>query len=192
MVVEPRRYRFCVDDYYRMARVGILNGDDRVELIDGEVVEMPPVGPSHAWIVDGLTAALVRKLDALGSAALLRVQNPVRLSPFTEPEPDLAIYRPGRYAARHPRPEDVLLVVEVADSSLRYDRTRKVPAYARAAIAEAWLVDVGTKTITLYTRPSETGYGTSRVVGWEDEIVCTAVDGLRLRFEAVLPLDDFE
>jgi Uma2 family endonuclease len=120
-----------VADYYRMAEVGILAPDARVELIDGEIIDMPPPGSSHAGTVDYL-------LSVLGTAARdranLRVQSPVRLSEYSEPQPDLALLRP--------RAEDVLLIVEVAANSLRFDRKKKVPLYARHGIPEVWLLGV--------------------------------------------------
>ena len=135
----PRR-RFTVDEFARMGEAGIFTEDDRVELIDGEILEMTPVGPPHAWIVNRLTELLMTQL---GSSAYVSIRNPIRIGRDTEPQPDLVVARrSGACARRHPEPRDVLLVVEAADSSLRYDRLEKIPRYGRAGVPETWLVDV--------------------------------------------------
>jgi len=138
---QPRRHRLSVADYYRMAEVGILRPDERVELIDGEIIDMPPVGSVHAGTVDQMAKILG---DALGNQAIVRVQNPISLDDHSEPEPDIALLRRREdfYKSSHPTPDDVLLVVEIADSSLLFDRNIKVPLYARHGIVEVWLVDV--------------------------------------------------
>ena len=190
-MAKPLRRRLTVDDVEQMCSAGILTADDRVELIDGELIEMPPMGPAHAGIVNRLAKILLLRL---GDAAELRVQSSLRLSNHTQPEPDLAVVKPDlrHYLLRHPQPADVLLVIEVADSSLDYDRERKVPLYAAAGIAEVWLVDVGKKQVTIYNAPSSGGYDYSRTVAWAEEIVATAVEGLRLTFEEFLPRAHFE
>jgi Uma2 family endonuclease len=126
-----------------MAEAGIFTEDDRVELIEGEVVAMSPIGPRHAACVRKL-ARLIR--DRVSStAAIVDVQDPIRLSEHSEPLPDISILRPRDdfYADGHPGPEDVLVLLEVADASVMYDRNTKLPLYARAGIAEVWLVDLG-------------------------------------------------
>jgi Uma2 family endonuclease len=147
---------FTVADYHRLAEVGILGEDDRVELLEGQVVVMSPIGPRHAGCVDRLTRLLSR---LVGNAAIVRVQNPVVLGQRAEPEPDLALLRPPieRYAAAHPQPADVMLVIEVADSSLDYDREVKLPLYAAAGIPEVWLVDLEGERILLYRSPGPDG-----------------------------------
>ncbi len=140
-----------------MGEAGILHEDDRVELIEGDIVDMTPIGSWHA----GAVAHLGRLLDrAVGDCAIVWVQNPVILNNLSEPEPDLALLLPRRdfYKPAHPRPEDVLLIVEVADSSLRYDREVKVPLYARHGIPEVWLVDVESKALAVYRLPDGDSY----------------------------------
>lgn len=185
-VDKPKRRRLTVDDFAKMCEVGILTSDDRVELIDGELIEMPPMGPPHAGIVNHLAKVLILRL---GDEADLRVQSSVLLSRFTQPEPDLAIVRPdsAAYMLRHPQPADILVAIEVADSSLRYARQEKMPRYAAAGVPEAWLVDVRARTITVYTGPSADGYETSRTLAWTEGLVATAVPGLSLVFEEILP-----
>ena len=129
-VAQPTRHRFTVAEYYRMAEAGIFDEDSRVELIDGDIVDMPPIGPSHSEGVDRLAETLITRLTGV---ARVRIQNPVHLREHNEPEPDivLARRRQGGYAHGHPTPEDILLIVEVADSSPEYDRQTKGPMYAR-------------------------------------------------------------
>jgi Uma2 family endonuclease len=138
------RRRFTVHDYHRMAEAGILHEDDRVELIEGEVVEMTPIGGRHASCVAELTWLLSRQI---GDELRLCVQNPVRLGEHGEPQPDLAVIRARDYKGSLPGPEDVMLLIEVADTSLSYDREVKLPLYARAGIAEAWLVDLSEEVV---------------------------------------------
>ena len=153
----PRRHWLTVDDYYRMAEVGILDPEARVELIDGEIIDMAPPGSLHAGTVSYLTEVLMRAVE--GRATVL-AQNPVRLSQYSEPQPDLALLRRREdfYRERHPRAEDVLLIVEVAASSLRFDRKTKLPLYARHGIPEMWLVDLGGRRLVRYRGPQHGSY----------------------------------
>jgi Uma2 family endonuclease len=146
--LEPRR--FNVTEYYQMAEVGILTPDDRVELIEGEVIKMSPIGSPHAACVSRLTRLLI---TILGSQAVISPQNPVRLSEFSEPVPDIAVLmtRNDHYAARHPVPNDVLLLIEVADTSLLKDRNVKIPLYARSGIPEVWVVNLSKEIVEVYS-----------------------------------------
>jgi Uma2 family endonuclease len=179
------RHRFSVEDYHRMAQAGILGEDDRVELIEGEVVQMSPIGPRHAAQVARLQALLQ---EAVGRRAIVWVQNPLRLGEHSEPEPDLALLRPREdyYAAAHPGPEDVLLVVEVADTSADYDRQVKVPLYARHGIAEAWLLDLERGQVEVYRRPSAGGYGERRVLGPGDALSPLAFPDIALPLDQLM------
>jgi Uma2 family endonuclease len=153
----PRRHRLTVSDYYRMGEVGILAPDARVELIDGEIIDMAPPGSLHAATVHRLNTVFVR---AMNDAATVLVQNPVRLSEYSEPQPDLALlrFRADYYSERHPQAADVLLIVEVADSSLRFDRTTKMQLYATHGIPEAWLVDLRGKRLIRHRVPEQGSY----------------------------------
>jgi Uma2 family endonuclease len=155
----PRRHRLSVEDYYRMAEVGILGPDERVELIDGEIVDMAPRGSRHAGTVAHLHKLLQR---AVADSADVRAQAPLRLDRYSEPEPDLAVLRPSAdyYKSAHPRGGDALLVVEVAETSLRYDRDVKVALYARFGIVEIWLVDTRNARLTRYRNPVAGTYET--------------------------------
>jgi len=152
-----------VEEYHRMLRAGILTEDDRVELIEGEIVEMAPIGSRHA----GCVKRLVRRFSqAIGEQALLSVQDPLRLGERSEPQPDLALLRPRDdfYASSHPGPEDVLLIVEVAETSAEYDREVKLPLYARHGIPEVWLVDLEKEAVEVYRGPSPRGYSEARTL----------------------------
>ena len=152
---QVTRWRFTVHDYHRMGEAGILHEDDRVELIEGEIVEMAAIGTRHFSCVNRLTRLLVM---GVGDAAVVSVQNPVRLNEHTEPQPDITVIQPRDYTESLPVPEDVLLLVEVSDTTLAYERDVKLPLYARASIGEVWIVNLPAKTIEQYTDPSGDGY----------------------------------
>jgi len=159
MAVEVERGRrlFTVEEYHRMGEAGILKPTDRVELIRGEIVEMSPIGHRHAAFVDNLLQLLVTRL---AGRAIVSVQNPVRLSDISEPQPDLKLLRhrviPYKDAAAEG--EDVLLLIEVAETSMRYDRTTKLRLYAEAGIREYWVVDCAAETIEIHRSPEESVY----------------------------------
>jgi Uma2 family endonuclease len=154
---EVRRRRFTREEYHRMAEAGILHEDDRVELIEGEIVQMTPIGRRHAACVAELTRLLV---PAIGQRALLWPQNPITLPNDTEPQPDIVLLRPrpDRYLQDDAHPEDVLLLIEVADTSQRYDRLVKLPLYGRAGVPEVWIVDLPGEVIEIYRDPTPSGY----------------------------------
>jgi Uma2 family endonuclease len=154
---ELARRRFSVEEYYAMARAGILAEDERVELLDGEVVVMAPIGIRHAACVGRLDREFSR---LFADRAVVRVQNPVRLDGQSEPEPDVALLKLPleRYDVAHPTADDVLLVVEVAESSLEGDRTCKLPRYATAGITEVWIVNVEAREIEIYREPAGARY----------------------------------
>jgi Uma2 family endonuclease len=152
-----RAHPLSVGDYHRMGEVGILGPELRTELIDGEIIEMPPIGHLHAGTVKYLAN---RIKEAVGRGAVLSVQDPVWLDGYSEPLPDIALLRPRAddYRSAHPGPADVMLVIEVADSSLAYDRDVKLPRYARAGIPEVWLVDLAGRRLLIHRRPDAGRY----------------------------------
>jgi Uma2 family endonuclease len=156
--VEPSPHRFTVGEYEALGRLEEFWDGPRLELIEGEIVEMTPIGPDHAWNVMWLATEFVSRL---GGRAVVRTQLPLRLGDLSEPEPDLTLLVPplDRYRRRHPVAEDVLLLIEVSNSSLRFDRQTKVPLYARHGVAEVWIVDLAGETVEVYRQPSAEGYG---------------------------------
>lgn len=179
MIANPVKHRFTVAEYHQMGRAGIFGEDDRVELIDGEVFHMTPIGPLHADCVDSLARVLFERLRR---RALVRVQNPIHAGPRSEPQPDLSLLkpRPGGYAKAHPRPQDVLLVIEVSDTTARTDREVKIPLYARAAIAEAWLVDLPAQVIEVYRGPHPHGYAHLDLIRRGDRLTIAAFPDCRI------------
>jgi Uma2 family endonuclease len=178
--VETTRRLFTREEYRRMAEVGILGEDERVELIRGEIVRMSPPGRRHRAFVDNLNALLVVRLQG---RAIVSVQNPVALTDDTEPQPDLQLLSRGPvpYKERDAWAQDALLVVEVADSSLRYDRTTKLRIYAEAAIADYWVVDCTAEAIEVYRRPEGGRYrDVSRVAGADATITLHAFPDVTL------------
>jgi Uma2 family endonuclease len=157
MSVQYQKRYFNVDEYYRMAEVGLLSEDDRVELIEGEIVEMSPIGKTHGGTVKQSNNFLNR---ALGDSFIVSVQDPIRISDFSEPQPDLALLKSRKdfYRNSHPTSEDVLVVIEVADTSLNYDRNVKLPLYARAGIPEAWLMVLAKDVIEVHSQPENGKY----------------------------------
>lgn len=157
------KHRFTTKDYYRMAETGLLKPDARVELLDGEIIDMSPIGPPHG----GATKRLNRFFTGVArSRWLVAVQDPVHLDEHSDPQPDLMLLRPAPddYSTRHPGPKDVLLLIEVADTSLDYDRGKKLPAYGRAGIPEVWIIDLLEQTIEIYRQPHAAGYGSIAVL----------------------------
>jgi len=159
MLAEVQRRWFTVDDYYRMAEVGILDSDERVELIEGEIVPMSPIGDRHAGVVNRITDLFTYLFRG---KAVVTVHNPVRLNKFNEPQPDLTLskWRADFYSSHHPIPEDVLLAVEVADTTLRKDLKLKLPIYARLGIKELCVVNLKKDEILLFRDPKGEEYKT--------------------------------
>jgi len=153
----PTTRRFTVSEYHRMAEAGILGEDDRVELINGRLYVMSPIGSQHAACVDRLARLF---FTAIGTdEARVRIQNPILIDPASEPEPDVALVEPKEtYAARHPRPDEVLLIVEVSGSTLEFDQTTKLPLYAQAGIPEVWIVALDEDRVHVYRQPKPDRY----------------------------------
>ncbi|HZF27639.1 MAG TPA: Uma2 family endonuclease [Gammaproteobacteria bacterium] len=156
----PRRHRLTADDYHRMGEAGILPPSARVELIDGDVIDMGPIGSRHAGVVRQIARLIER---AVGDAAIVSVQSPIALDEWSEPQPDIALLEPRAdfYKSAHPMPKDVMVIVEVADSSPPYDRDVKLALYASHHVSEVWLVDLQHEEITRYRNPHPDGYRTT-------------------------------
>jgi Uma2 family endonuclease len=161
MSVQAARRYFTVDEYHRMGEAGIFSEDDRVELIEGEILKMSPIGSHHAATVNRLN----RQLNiVLGNRAVVSVQNPIVLNDLSEPQPDLAVVKPRAdfYAQAHPTAGDALLVIEVADTTAAYDRDIKLPAYARSGVPEVWIIDLPADIIESHANPAGGIYQNTR------------------------------
>ena len=180
----PRR--FTVDEYYKMAEAGILDWEERVELLNGEIVEMSPIGDKHAFTVDELVNLFV---PLVVGRARIRCQNPVRLSSGDEPEPDVALLklREDRYTSGHPGPDDVLLLIEVADTSLDRDRGVKLSMYAEAGIPETWIANVPERSVEAHTEPVNGIYTQSRVYRSDEAVSPIAFPDVSLLVSEILP-----
>lgn len=165
MVTQLLKRQFSIHDYHQMVVAGILGEDERVELIEGEIIKMSPIGVRHASCVNRLLKLF---LQSLSDRVTVIVQNPVVLSNFSEPQPDLALLLPRDdfYAAGHPQPQDIFLLVEVADTTIESDfaertlreRLVKIPLYASSGIREVWLVDVNEQIIEVFREPAVNSY----------------------------------
>lgn len=182
--IEPAPRRFNVDEYYRMANAGVFKPEERVELIRGAIVQMHAIGIRHARCVNRLNVILVL---AYANYAEIHVCNPVRLDESSEPQPDFALLRTGPEPhASHPLPAEVLVAIEVSDTSIRYDRNVKAPLYAESGIPEYWLVDLEAETIEVRRKPSKTGYEELQTLRRGDQLRCLAFPDIVLDVAAIL------
>jgi Uma2 family endonuclease len=179
------RHRLTVDDYHRMGETGILKADARVELIEGEIIDMAPMGSKHAYVVAALTKRL---MSVVATQAEVRCQLPIRLDDYSEPEPDIAIVKPRdrHYAISHPAPQDVLLLIEVADSTLAFDRSIKLPLYASHGITEVWLVDLSANQIYAHREPRDGAYQDVLAIDVKNPVVLRELADLRLDLSRIL------
>jgi len=179
------KHRISVGDYYRMVEVGLLAPDARVELIEGEIIYLAPIGTDHISVVDQLTRLLV---VAAGQRAIVRVQSALRLDEYSEPQPDLSLLRPhdSFYRDRHAGAAEALLVVEVAMTSVRYDRSRKVPLYARLGVPEVWLFDLEAATLEIYRNPVDGTYTDVSITPTPGVLRVPGLDGVNVDLTGVL------
>lgn len=178
-VFTPIRHKLSVEDYHKLGEVGVLTEDSRVELIDGELIDMAPIGGPHMRLVNRLNRLLVRTVGDLGEVS---VQNPVTLPPRSEPQPDVTILKPSMDSAASvvPGPDDVLLLIEVADSTLSYDRNTKLKLYARAGIVESWIVNVPSRCVEVYREPTPDGYSRQLELRSNDTISPLALPTIKI------------
>jgi Uma2 family endonuclease len=174
------RHRLTRRDYYRLGEAGILGENDRVELLEGQLIDMSPIGPRHAIVTQNLTELLV---TAFAGRAGKRCQLPVVLNDGSEPQPDFALVRrPWRgYPHTHPEPDDIFLLIEVADSSLKFDCTVKLELYALAGIREVWIIDLTTDGVLVHRRPSGGLYGSVVRVEGQGLLDVEALPGVTIR-----------
>jgi Uma2 family endonuclease len=168
-----------------MGEAGIFDENDRVELIRGDIVMMSPIGPRHVYYVNRLNQVLV---VAVGRAGEVSVQNPAIMEEESEPQPDVVVIKPrGRhYLGNLPERRDVLLAVEVADTSLEHDRRVKIPLYAEAGIPESWILEVEQRVVERYTKPGRTRYGKMERLGSKDRVTLVALPGCTIDLAEVL------
>ena len=186
MSAEVAKRLVNVEEYYKMAEVGILQPSDHVELIRGEIYTMSPIGSKHAGIVKRLTKLLN---DLFRDEVILGVQDPIRLSDENEPEPDISIlkYREDYYINGHPTPKDILAIIEVADSSIKYDKEVKIPLYASHGIPVYWIVDIENDMIEVLSNPIEGSYNEKKVYSSGDVLTLL---GKRLQFKDIIILNN--
>lgn len=179
------RKKFCTDEVYKMMEIGILPEESGWELIDGEIIHRMGIGSKHASVVRRLEKILERRI---GDEVLVSGQNPIHLDDYNEPEPDIALLKPREdfYAERHPLPEDILLLIEVANSTLKFDREVKKTLYAEAEIFEFWLVNLTENTIECYSSPKNANYRLVKIFGIGETVKSMLIENLTLTVDEIL------
>ncbi len=181
---QPRRLRFKVDEYYKMIELGMLKDYEKAEIIEGELIKKMTIGDRHAAIVNFLTRFFVKNVS---DDILVSVQNPVRLSDYNEPEPDITLADLRKYdGKRHPRPSEVILIVEVSDSTLKYDRDVKLALYAEAEIPEVWIVNLPNDVIEVHQKPSVGIYQLARIFKRGETVASEVLPDLSIVADEIL------
>ncbi len=181
---QPKRLRFSVDDYYKMIDLGILDNREKAEIIDGELIKKMTIGDRHAAAVNWLTRFFITNIS---ETILVSVQNPLRLGDYDEPEPDIVLADLTKYdGKRHPRPAETILVVEVSDSTLKFDRETKIPLYAEAGIREVWIVNLQNRIIEVYQQPSVGIYQFTKIFQLGETVESSVLPKLALEVNSVL------
>jgi|SRR6185295_10806843 len=185
MQIEATKKRFTVDEYYKMDEAGILTEQERTELIDGEIIVVGGMGSRHAAVISRVTSLFVKRFNGM---ALPRFQLPFRIDDYNELQPDAALFKPNEsfYATKHPEPADAMLVFEISDSSLKYDRDIKLKVYAAANVPEVWIVDLRGNSLLVFRDPSARTYKTSLSFGRDDSISCLAFPDIHLPVRELL------
>jgi Uma2 family endonuclease len=186
-LAQPRlnTFRLNISQYHQMSEAGIFSENDKVELINGEIIEMSPIGRRHTACVNRLNSVFSQ---LLGKKVIIAVQNPITLNNLSEPQPDIALLKPRAdfYESGHPQPQDIFLLIEVADSSLEYDRDVKIPLYASSGITEVWLVDIYEQVIIVYRYPSENGYSDIQKLSRGEKMSIQAFSEINLVVDDIL------
>jgi len=177
--ITPHKYCVTTSEWHKMGEYNIFPPTARMELIEGEIIEMPPIGPTHAGCVFNLIELFTTQK---GKTAFINIQNPIQLSNFSEPEPDVVLLRPDSqlYKTGHPTARDILLLIEVSDSTINYDRNTKIPLYARDGIIECWIVDINAKTVEVYLNPTKNGYTDKRIFQSEQILIPTQLPHIKI------------
>jgi Uma2 family endonuclease len=183
--VIPQKHRINLDEWRRMGEAGIFPPESRIELIDGEIIEMSPIGFNHAGHLKRLNKLFS---SLIGDQAIVSIQDPVQLGDLSEPEPDFMLLRPepGFYSTRHPQADDVLLLVEIADSSLTFDRSQKMRLYAAHNIPEYWLLNLNSSYLEVYRQPQPSGYAEKSVLHRGDTVQLLLMEHIRVNVADIL------
>jgi Uma2 family endonuclease len=184
---HPRRHAITVEEYLRMGEAQVFAHDARLELMEGALVEMPPIGSPHAAVVNTLAALLAKAASA--SRAIVSVQNPLVLNERSAPQPDVMLLRPrtDRYYHSHPTAADAFLVVEVADTTLRYDLDVKRPLYAQTGIAQLWVIDIERRILHSHLEPVQRWYKVHRTFERDEKATVAALDELAIPVSSLFP-----
>jgi Uma2 family endonuclease len=184
MLTLPRK-KFATEEYHQIITSGVLKEDYLIELIEGEIFEMSPVGFKHASCVKKINYLLAEKL---GSKVIIGVQDPIKLNDNSEPQPDLVLLKPRDdfYATQHPTPEDIFLLIEVADSSIEYDRTFKIPIYAKNKVKEVWLVDLNQNLLEVYQNPQTNYYQNIKKLSPQDSLILSQPEEINISLDRIL------
>jgi len=181
---QPRRLRFTVDEYYKMIELGMLKDYEKAEIIEGELIQKMPIGDKHASIVDVLNRFFIKNVS---DDVRVRIQNPIRLTDYDEPEPDIVLADLTKYdGKRHPRPPEILLIVEVSDSTLKYDRDTKLSLYAEAEIPEVWIVNLKNDIIEVHQKPNSGIYQLAQIFKRGDVLQSESLSNLELEVDKIL------
>ena len=181
---QPRRLRFTVDEYYKIIELGMLKDYEKAEIIEGELIQKMPIGDRHAAVVNNLNRFLVKNV---ADDILVSNQNPVRLSDYDEPEPDFALSDLTKYdGRRHPQPAEILLLIEVSDSTLKYDRSTKLVLYAEAEIPEVWIVNLPNDIIEIHTKPGSGIYQLTKIYKRGETLESEILPDLKLEVDKIL------
>lgn len=176
--------RFTVDEYYKLIDLGMLHDYEKAEIIDGELIRKMPIGDRHATVVDKLNRVLCRILP---DEIVVRVQNPIRLSNYNEPEPDFVLADLTKYdGKRHPQPKETLAIIEVSDSTLKYDRETKRSLYAEAEIAEFWIVNLLKNIVEVYQKPSNGVYQFVKIYRQGEIVKSEVIPDLEIEVDKIL------
>lgn len=181
---QPVRLRFSVDEYYKMIELGILKNYEKAEIIDGELIKKMTIGDRHALVVDLLNEFFIKNVS---DKIRVRSQNPLRISDFTEPEPDIVLADLTKYdGKRHPRPAEVILVVEVSDATLKYDRETKLALYAEAEIPEVWIVNLKNDIVEVHQKPSVGIYQLAQIYKRGEKVKSAVLPHLEIEADKIL------
>ena len=183
-IPQPRRLRFSVDEYYKMIELGMLKDYEKAEIIDGELIQQMTIGDKHASVVNILNRFFIKNVS---DSILVSVQNPLRISDYNEPEPDIVLSDLTKYdGKRHPRPEEVILVVEVSDATLKYDRDVKLPLYAESGIKEVWIINLKKNIVEIHQNPFNDIYQTVKIYKSGETIDLPSFPDLKLKVDEIL------